>query len=55
MTDTTQLDAWRGEFGDAYVDRNESLIDVLRMRTRMWAEMLKGTSGAEPARILEVG
>tara|TARA_R110002095_G_scaffold70978_2_gene60534 strand:- start:2777 stop:3409 length:633 start_codon:yes stop_codon:yes gene_type:complete len=55
MTDTTQLDAWRGEFGDSYIDRNESLTDVLRMRTRMWAELLKGTYGAEPQSILEVG
>lgn len=55
MTDTHQLDAWRGEFGDHYVDRNETLTDVLRMRTRMWAEMLKGTYGAEPGSILEVG
>ena len=55
MTDTTQLDAWRGEFGDKYIDRNESLTEVLRMRTRMWAEMLKTTFGAEPESILEVG
>lgn len=55
MTDTTQLDAWRGEFGDRYIDRNETLTEVLRMRTRMWAEMLKGTYGAEPESILEVG
>tara|TARA_R110000868_G_scaffold219607_1_gene470721 strand:+ start:25809 stop:26441 length:633 start_codon:yes stop_codon:yes gene_type:complete len=55
MSDTPQLDAWRGEFGDAYIDRNETLTDVLRMRTRMWAELLKGTYGAEPASILEVG
>ncbi|WP_417497872.1 pseudaminic acid biosynthesis-associated methylase [Maricaulis sp.] len=55
MTKTNQLDAWRGEFGDRYVDRNETLTDVLRMRTRMWAELLKGTYGAEPESILEVG
>ena len=55
MNDTTQLDAWRGEFGDRYIDRNETLTEVLRMRTRMWAEMLKGTYGVEPESILEVG
>jgi len=55
MNDTTQLDAWRGEIGDRYIDRNETLTEVLRMRTRMWAEMLKGTYGAEPESILEVG
>ena len=55
MTKTTQLDAWRGEFGDSYVDRNETLADVLRMRTRMWADLLRGTYGAEPESILEVG
>jgi pseudaminic acid biosynthesis-associated methylase len=55
MTQTTQLDAWRGDFGDEYVDRNAPLDDVLRMRTRMWAEMLKGTYNAPPKSILEVG
>lgn len=55
MSDTAQLDAWRGDFGDAYVDRNEALDDVLRMRTRMWADMLKASYTAEPASILEVG
>ncbi len=55
MTDTHQLDTWRGEFGDAYIGRNESLTDVLRLRTRVWAELLKHTAAAEPASILEVG
>lgn len=55
MSDTAQLDAWRGEFGDEYVDRNEALTDVLRMRTRMWADMMKSTWCAEPESILEVG
>lgn len=55
MTDTLQLDAWRGEFGDAYIERNESLTEVLRLRTRIWAELLKHMAVAEPESMLEVG
>ena len=55
MTDSAQLDAWRGDFGDEYVDRNAALDDVLRMRTRMWAQMLKGLYNDPPRSILEVG
>ncbi|WP_339748836.1 pseudaminic acid biosynthesis-associated methylase [uncultured Maricaulis sp.] len=55
MTDTTQLDAWQGEFGDQYVNRNAPLTEQLRARTRMWARMMRGMAGAEPETILEVG
>jgi pseudaminic acid biosynthesis-associated methylase len=55
MTKTAQLDAWRGDFGNEYVDRNAPLADVLRMRTRMWAAMLKSTFNNPPSSFLEVG
>src|SRR5208283_3171999 len=49
MADTVQLEAWAGEFGDAYTDRN-----VVDWRTRLSAfrTMLEGT---EPGSILELG
>lgn len=50
---TRQLDTWRGEFGDSYVDRNQADEAALAARTRMWARILEraGPIGA----VLEVG
>ncbi len=49
MTDTVQLRAWEGEFGDAYTDRN-----IVDWRTRLSAfrTML---DGVQPGSILEIG
>lgn len=55
MTATAQLDAWRGDFGDDYVERNAPLDEVLRIRTRMWARFLDAMDAAPPQNILEVG
>lgn len=55
MSDTAQLNAWRGDFGDSYVDRNAPLTDMLRIRTRMWARWVHAMRGREPESILEVG
>ena len=49
MTDTIQLRAWAGEFGDDYTDRN--VVDW-RTRSRAFQAML---DGIEPKTILEVG
>jgi pseudaminic acid biosynthesis-associated methylase len=49
MTDTVQLRAWAGEFGDAYTDRN--VLDW-RTRSRAFETMLEGI---EPGTILEIG
>jgi len=48
-----QLDAWRGSFGDSYVDRNQSDDAAMAARTRMWARMLErvGPVGS----VLEIG
>jgi len=46
---------WRGEFGDAYIARNTPSDDKLASLTRHWAAVLRGTTGAPPADILEVG
>jgi pseudaminic acid biosynthesis-associated methylase len=54
-TGNFQESLWRGEFGDAYVDRNEVDPAVVAARTVCWSEMLKTIAGAPPASILEVG
>src|SRR5688572_937792 len=46
---------WRGDFGNAYVDRNSVDPAMLAARTASWSEILKTVAGAPPASILEVG
>jgi spore coat polysaccharide biosynthesis protein SpsF len=48
-----QLDAWRGSFGDSYVDRNQADEAALAARTRLWARILERTRPVE--RVLEIG
>lgn len=56
MTSTQrQIEMWRGEFGDNYVERNRPTPDVLHSRVALWAEILAATGGAQPKSILEVG
>lgn len=50
-----QVDFWRGDFGNAYTDRNNLDPSLLRARTAMWAKILHHTLAAPPASILEVG
>jgi len=50
-----QENLWRGEFGDAYVDRNAVDPAMLAARTASWSEILKTIAGAPPTSILEVG
>jgi pseudaminic acid biosynthesis-associated methylase len=52
---TSQLDAWRGDFGDAYTERNAPEEPMLRARTVLWAEILRPLLGDPPSSILEVG
>jgi pseudaminic acid biosynthesis-associated methylase len=52
---TPQEALWRGDFGDAYVDRNANSPEALAALTRHWARILATTQGAPPQRILEVG
>lgn len=54
-TDNPQLRLWRGEFGDAYIERNSDAPDELRRRTVLLAAMLRCLAGAPPRSILEVG
>jgi pseudaminic acid biosynthesis-associated methylase len=49
------LQAWSGEFGDKYTERNVASVDALRSRTRVWAEFFERMKGDMPRSILEVG
>lgn len=49
------IDAWRGEFGDAYTKRNVADADALQARLAMWAGWLDRFGSRKPASILEVG
>lgn len=49
---TPQLAAWKGDFGNDYIGRNETTADNIRSLTAMWAKML---SGIRPCNVLEVG
>ncbi len=51
----TQLEAWRGAFGDAYVERNAISTEVLRTRTAMWAGILRSLPGVRLEAIAEIG
>ena len=56
MTATTpQLDFWRGDFGNAYIDRNDASPEQMRARVALWSEILSHTMVAPPTSILEVG
>lgn len=52
---TPQIEFWRGEFGDAYTDRNAATHAQLASRITMWSDILKPLIGKMPASILEVG
>lgn len=53
--ETEQVQFWRGEFGDAYIERNAATADDLRARVALWAPVMACMATAAPRRILEVG
>ena len=55
VRETEQSRFWRGDFGDAYTERNTGVADQLRARTAMWAPILDAMVGTPPRSILEVG
>jgi pseudaminic acid biosynthesis-associated methylase len=55
MKMTTQLEQWRGDFGNAYIDRCPADDDRLRRSTSVWAKLLSRMAGDPPSSILEVG
>jgi len=50
-----QEQLWRGEFGDAYTDRNSVNVAHLAALTTNWVKILHCVAGAPPRSILEVG
>jgi hypothetical protein len=38
--DTAQLQFWRGDFGNSYIDRNAASTEHLRARVAMWAKIM---------------
>ena len=50
-----QESLWRGEFGDAYTDRNAVTDAGLAALTQNWARILRATTGAPPDSIFEGG
>ena len=49
------LGAWKGGFGNEYINRNRVSPEGLHARTRLWAEILHTVQGVMPESILEVG
>ena len=52
---TPQLDFWRGDFGNLYIDRNKASADNLRALVALWVEIMAHTLPAPPQSTLEVG
>ena len=52
---TRQLDAWRGDFGNSYIDRNAQSAAGVSERARMWARVFERLPQGAPTSILEVG
>ena len=53
--ETRQSSIWRGEFGDAYTERNANSPQNISARIAMWGRIFKTLVGAQPGSILEVG
>lgn len=54
-SETDQLIAWRGEFGNTYTGRNLPRQQEIVARTKMWARILSAMEGNSPRSILEIG
>ena len=53
--DLKPLQAWAGEFGDAYTERNILSDEAVRGRVRMWSGIWDRMQPQAPASVLEVG
>jgi pseudaminic acid biosynthesis-associated methylase len=52
---TPQVEIWKGNFGDAYIERNRPNDERLRRLTMKWANLLNHIAIDPPMSILEVG
>lgn len=59
MTDSRQnspqIYAWRGEFGNEYIKRNEATDDAIAIRTSMWTRILQSLADDPPRCFVEIG
>ena len=53
--DLKPLQAWAGEFGDAYTERNILSDEAVRGRVRMWSQVWDRMQPQAPKSVLEVG
>jgi pseudaminic acid biosynthesis-associated methylase len=54
-TSGKQLQFWRGEFGDAYIERNAATSERIVQRTLCFGEILRHLNGERLRSIVEVG
>jgi len=55
MTESPQVEFWKGEFGDFYTDRNVASSEQKHARIALWSEILAHTISVPPSTILEIG
>lgn len=55
MCRVEQIQFWRGDFGDAYTERNRQTEESLASRTRLFRRVLRVARLGVGARVLEVG
>lgn len=56
MNDSSeQINFWRGDFGDNYIERNRPDAENIRPRLQLWSQILSRMAGRPPKSILEVG
>lgn len=52
---TNPVEAWRGSFGNAYIERNDLTRDRQIRKLREWSRLLDSLGSRQPKSILEVG
>jgi len=52
---TEQLKLWTGDFGDAYIARNEATATLLDPRRLLWRRILSALGGVPFSSVLEIG
>lgn len=50
-----QVEFWRGDFGNDYIERNLPTAEMMRARITMWSTIMSKIEGNKPNSILEVG
>ena len=53
--DASQLEEWRGEFGEAYIERNLATPERVRQRAAALSQIFVHIEDAPPHSVVEVG